>query len=144
MLARAFAVPGAWFELAIQQNVHMPRFRPTWVTCTIIAAFQSALAVLAACSLYIERPFLITNSDHTKKDGELQLARGSERVSYYVDVAFEIDPDGCLMTSRSYISDDAYVFEPNALSAGGLYPGEKDHRETMSINRRTGEITLNG
>ncbi|KAG7558217.1 hypothetical protein FFLO_02870 [Filobasidium floriforme] len=42
-----------------------------------------------------------------------------------------------------YISDDAYVFEPNALSAGGLYPGEKDHRETMSINRRTGEITLN-
>jgi hypothetical protein len=44
---------------------------------------------------------------------------------------------------RSYISADSYVFEPSS-SQPGLMISEKAERETLTVDRRSGKMTLNG
>lgn len=43
-----------------------------------------------------------------------------------------------------YVSADSYVFEPSSGSQPGLMISEKAERETLTIDRRSGKMTLNG
>lgn len=43
----------------------------------------------------------------------------------------------------SYISADTYVFEPASAQPGGML-GDKVERETLTVDRKTGSMTLNG
>lgn len=51
-------------------------------------------------------------------------------------------------TLNLYISPTAYIFEPASSSAGhagvdgALYADEKDVRESMAVDRQTGQISL--
>lgn len=48
-------------------------------------------------------------------------------------------------TLNLYVSPTAYVFEPATSNAsGGTLVDEKESRETLYVDRRTGRMALNG